>query len=152
MNVYWCYCFMHYTCISSLWKNHHVSAYKHLKNIKQYTETENNCALMDCVGKGLRYLTLEARQLHHFVVRITHDDIIKWKHFLRYWPFWGESIGHPVDSPHKDQWRGDLMFSLICAWTNGWANNRDAGDLRRHRAHCEVSINKFQKVRIILWT
>ena len=30
---------------------------------------------------------------------------------------------------HKGQWRGDLMFSLICAWLNGWVNNREAGDL-----------------------
>ena len=30
--------------------------------------------------------------------------------------------------------------SLICAWTNGWANNRDAGDLRRHLAHCNVTV------------
>ena len=36
----------------------------------------------------------------------------------------------PVDSPHEGQWRGALVFSLICAWTNGWATNRDAGDLR----------------------
>ena len=39
--------------------------------------------------------------------------------------------------PLKCQWRGTLMFSFICAWTNGWANNRDAGDLKRHRAHCD---------------
>ena len=32
----------------------------------------------------------------------------------------------PVNSPHKGQWRGALMFSLICAWTNSWANNEDA--------------------------
>ena len=44
-----------------------------------------------------------------------------------------------VDSPHKGQWRGDLMFSLICAWTNGSANNQDAGDLSRHRAHYGVT-------------
>ena len=30
--------------------------------------------------------------------------------------------------------------SLICAWTNGWVNNRDAGDLRRHRAHYDVTV------------
>ena len=41
----------------------------------------------------------------------------------------------PVNSPYKGQWRGALMFPLIGAWTNGWLNNRDAGDLRRHRAH-----------------
>ena len=31
-------------------------------------------------------------------------------------------------------------FSLICSWTNGWVNNREAGDLRRHRAHCDVIV------------
>ena len=46
----------------------------------------------------------------------------------------------PVDSPHKGLWRGALMFSLICTWTNGWEINRDAGDLRRHRAHYDVTV------------
>ena len=45
-----------------------------------------------------------------------------------------------VEFPSKGQWRRGLMFSLICAWTNGWANNRDAGDLRRHRAHYDVTV------------
>ena len=39
----------------------------------------------------------------------------------------------PVNSPHKGQWRGTLMFSLICAWINAWVNNREAGDLGLHR-------------------
>ena len=46
----------------------------------------------------------------------------------------------PVNSPHKGQWRGTLMFSLICVWTNGWANYRDAGDLRRHHAPYDVTV------------
>ena len=46
----------------------------------------------------------------------------------------------PVDSPHKYQWRGALLFSMMCAWTNGWANNRDAGDLGCHIAHCDVTV------------
>ena len=63
-----------------------------------------------------------------------HDDVIKWKHFPPYWPFSVRGIQRStVDSPHRDQWREALMFSLICAWTNGWANIRDAGELRRHR-------------------
>ena len=41
---------------------------------------------------------------------------------------------------HKGQWRGALMFSLNCAWINGWVNNREAGDLRRHRAHYNVTV------------
>ena len=46
----------------------------------------------------------------------------------------------PVNSPHKGQWRGAIMFSLICIWINGWVNNRAAGDLRRYRAHYDVSV------------
>ena len=56
-----------------------------------------------------------------------HDDVIKWKHFLRNCPSVRGIHRSPVNSPHKGQWRGALMFSLICAWTNGWANNEEAG-------------------------
>ena len=35
----------------------------------------------------------------------------------------------PVNSPHKGQWRGALMFSFICVWINGWVNNRKAGEI-----------------------
>ena len=45
-----------------------------------------------------------------------------------------------VNSPHKGQWRGALMFSLICAWINGWVSNRKAGDLKWNRAHNDVSV------------
>ena len=69
-----------------------------------------------------------------------HDDIIKWKHFPRYWPFVRGIHWSPVNSPHRDQWCGALMFSLICALKNGWVNNRGAGDLTRHRAHCDVIV------------
>ena len=68
-----------------------------------------------------------------------YDDVMKWKHFPRYWPFvWGIHR-LPVNSPHKGRWRGALMFYLICAWTNVWVNNRDAGDFRRHCAHYYVT-------------
>ena len=46
----------------------------------------------------------------------------------------------PVNSPHKGQWRWALMFSLICAWINCWVNNGDAGDLRRHSTHYDVTV------------
>ena len=29
---------------------------------------------------------------------------------------------------------------FICVWINGWVNNREAGDLRRHHAHYEVTV------------
>ena len=69
-----------------------------------------------------------------------HDDVIKWRHFPRYWPFVRGIHRSPVNSPHKGQWRGALMFSLVCVWINGWVNNREAGDLRRHCAHCDVIV------------
>ena len=55
----------------------------------------------------------------------------------------GEFTG-PVKSPHKGQWRGALIFSLICVWINGWVNNREAGDLRRYRAHYDVVVMRRQ--------
>ena len=67
-----------------------------------------------------------------------HDDVIKWKHFPRYWPFVRGIHRSPVNSPHKGQWRGALMLILICVRINGWVNNREAGDLRRYRAHYDV--------------
>ena len=78
------------------------------------------------------------------------DDVIKWKHFPRYWPFVKGIHRSPVDSPHNGQWRGALMFSLICAWTNGWANTRDAGYVRRHRAHYDVTIMKSNLAHLFL--
>ena len=69
-----------------------------------------------------------------------HDDVIKWKHFPRYWPFVRGIHRSPVNSPHKGQWRGPLMFTLNCVWINDWVNNREAGDLRRYRAHYDVTL------------
>ena len=68
-----------------------------------------------------------------------HDDVIKWKLFPRYRPFVRGIYRSPVNSSHKGQWRGALMSSLICAWIHGRVNNREAGDLIRHRAHYDVT-------------
>ena len=84
------------------------------------------------------YTWMNKAQLH--ASRQCHDDVIKWKHFPRYWPFVRRIHRSPVNSPHKGQWRGALMFSSICVWINGWVNNREAGDLRRHRAHYDVMV------------
>ena len=46
----------------------------------------------------------------------------------------------PVNYPHKVQWRGALIFSLICARINGRVNNREAGDLRCHQALYDVIV------------
>ena len=69
-----------------------------------------------------------------------HDDVIKWKLFPRYWPFMRGIHRSPVNSPQKGQWRGALMFSLICAWINRWINNGEAGYLIRYRPRYDVIV------------
>ena len=69
-----------------------------------------------------------------------HDDVIKWKHFSRYWSLVREIHRSPMNSPHKGQWDGALMFSLMWAWINGLVNNGKAGELRRHCAHYVVTV------------
>ena len=109
-------------------------------------------------GTHTHWLMLQRNTLHHQLqvhhkadtsvsnnnsgvwCRPVHDDVIKWKHFPRYWPFLRGIHRSPVNSPYKGQWRGALIFSLICVWINGWVNNREAGDLRRYRSHYDVSV------------
>ena len=67
----------------------------------------------------------------------------KWKHFPRYWHFVRGIHRSPANSPHKGQWRGVLMFSLICTRINGWVNNGEADDLRRHRARYDVTVMPY---------
>ena len=69
-------------------------------------------------------------------VRAFHDDVINRKYFSYYWPFVGGIHRSPVNSHHKGKWHGAMMFSFICVWIN----NREAGDLRRYRAHYDVIV------------
>ena len=85
--------------------------------------------------------TVPTTKSHMFRTKFSlHDDIIKWEHFPRNWPFVREIHRSPVNSTHKDQWYVALMYSLIFAWTKRWPNNGDAGDLRRRRAHYDVTV------------
>ena len=61
-----------------------------------------------------------------------------WRHqmetFPRYWPFVRGIHRSPVNSPHKDQW-------------SAWVNNCEAGNLRHHRAHHDVTaMETFSKM------
>ena len=91
------------------------------------------------------YLNFLAGCLYHgtlfhsvFSSHVTHYINIWWRHemetFNALLAICAGNSPAPVNSPHKGQWRGALMFSLICDWINGWVNNGEAGDLRRHRA------------------
>ena len=79
------------------------------------------------------------RGIHRRPVNSPHKGPVTWKMF----PFedvFVRGIHRPqVNSRHKGQWRGALIF-FICAWTNGWVNNRGAGNLRYHCAHYDVTV------------
>ena len=74
----------------------------------------------------------------------SHDDVIKWKHFPRYWPFVRGIHRSLVNSPHKGQWRRAFMFLWSVPWINDSVNNREAGDLRRHHAHYDTIVISVQ--------
>ena len=73
-------------------------------------------------------------------ILVYHDDVIKWKHFPRNWPF-VRIIHRPRWIPHTKASDAELWCFLWSAGCiNGWVNNREAGDLRRHRGHYYVSV------------
>ena len=109
--------------IAVLWGLNLASRYKHNRclpvgllpfpldraiNHKQFGYLWNTRA---CIHWAVRYLSQVAPS---FKAARSHYDVIKWKHFPRYWPFVKGIHRSPVDSPHKGQWRGALMF-LWCA-------------------------------------
>ena len=66
-------------------------------------------------------------------------------------PLCGVFTGHRWIPLIKGQCSGALMVSLICAWTNGWVNNRDVGDLRCHRPHFDATLlNEASKMPSLL--
>ena len=72
----------------------------------------------------------------YILITSNHDHVIKWKYFPHYWPCVRGIHRWPLNSPHKGQWRGALMFSFIVSEYL----NREAGELRRHRTHYDVIV------------
>ena len=107
-----------------------------------------------CLTKSLNYEISLKRQISRKLKKLSHTAGVKfdtdWKlwflirhqmeAFSRYWPFVRGIHRSPVNSLHKGHWCGALKFSFVCAWINGWVNNRKDGDLRRHRAHYNVIV------------
>ena len=79
-------------------------------------------------------------------MEMDHDDVIKWRHFPRCWPFVQGIHRSPVNSPHKGQYRGAFMFSFI------WVKNHEAGELGRHRAHYDFTVMSRWNFMRIGWS
>ena len=103
---------------------------------------------IDCVTTIPRYLgnqTMSDTPQPHLVKFYPHSwHVSWWRHqmetFSALLALCAGNSPVPVISPHKGQWRGALMLSLICARINDWVNYHEAGDLRRHRGHYDISV------------
>ena len=141
-------------------KEHLTECYLILCSILAYASInalELCCISIDNDNQKLHYYCYRSHNKRTFIhcdapdtPKQPHVDVIKWKHFPRYWPFVRGIHQSPVNSPHKGQWRGALVFTLICARINGWVNNHEAGDLRRHRAHYDVTVMENQQFYCLL--
>ena len=122
------------TEIDSIWWDHHV---QYVSNgvTAVLKSKPSTCDIMGLILSYVAVIVIK-KQL---ICRL-HDDVIKWKHFSRYWPFVRGIHRSPVNSSHKGQWRGTLMVSSIRTLMNCWVNNNEAGDLRRHHAHYDITI------------
>ena len=84
--------------------------------------TNTRGVLMSSPGKH-RIINWQVECVSCTFSNFRHDDVIKWKHF----------------------------FIFICTWTNGWVNNRDAGDLRRRRTDYDVTIMRTMENNVNYW-
>ena len=116
------------------------------------SSNERRHCICNVFSHWLRPFSGDLRHLieNRFLVLLSpfHDNVIKWKHSLHYWPSVMGIHCSLVDSPHKSQWHRALVFSLVCACINGWVNNWDACDLRCPHTHYDVAVMFFQNIHI----
>ena len=102
------------------------------------------CSWNICGSNIFLFRAILISNLVQFMVReliISHDDVIKWNHFPRNWPF-VRGIHRSRWIPHTKASDAELswMLSLICIWIKGCVYNPEAGDFRRHRGHYDVNV------------
>ena len=127
---------------------------KWLSNCRSFEKPWRSCSVILLFGTYAKLMIVSNETILNFsttvVMLLQWIGVVNcwfyiwWRHqmetFPRYWPFVKGIHRSPMDYPHKGQWREALVFSLICTWTNGKANIRDAGDLRRYRSHYDATI------------
>ena len=147
-----------WSVLNATWKVVVIHTYLYVPFLWRNSLRENEIPIPYVVNSSpySRYLT-HCRMKSHSAAPVTSivapDGIAHpwWRHKMETFSAllaicWG-------NSPHKDQWRRALMFSLISTWINGWVNNGDAGDLRDHRTHYDVIVmSAANPVGLFQWT
>ena len=104
--------------------------------------------LMDTIDCAAEY----THTMHTETSWRSHDDVMNWKHFLRYWPFVRGIHRSPMDSPSQRPVTRNFDVFFDLRPKRGCASNRDAGDLRRHRAHYDVTVmTSLWKIALKEW-
>ena len=138
----------------SIWEIHWIFFHKKAQVKQHSTLTFFKCTIITCnLVSANNDQICKYPQFFHYVdisncrlqlLFVLHLDIFNedtwWRHHMEAFSALMTLHRSPVNSPHKGQWREALIFSLIDAWTNGWVNNRDAGGLRRHCGHYDVTV------------
>ena len=108
----------------AVWQNHLIKC-MHLALLLWYDPPATNNEIEGFAGPTSLVDRLLPGRFEWHIMTSSNGNI-----FSRFWPLVRGIHRSPVNSPHIGQWRGALMFSLICAWANGWVNNRGAADLK----------------------
>ena len=129
IKIWQCICLAHATL---LWLRFHNALTKNLCNSRI---GDNRALLSDYkIEKGQDGLVLGTPGTQLWPCQ---HEFTWWRHQMETFSFVRGIHRSPVNSPHKGQWRGALMFSLISAWINCWVNNRE---LVIWDAHSDVTI------------
>ena len=117
-----------------------------------YIRNENWREALDSNNLAVQWITTKPSTACH------HDDVIKWKYFPHYWPFVRGIHRSPVKSPHKGQWGGALMLSLICALNKrlskqswGWWFETPSHSLWRHSYYLQAHDMSKMHVAWLSW-
>ena len=120
----------HCWCLAERLRN--IPAENHVSHSACLKKYAHGCVAFCFVVVMLRVPSRLVRSIYPYTSGLLHwywgNRHFTWwrhqrKHFPRYWPFVRGIHRSPVNSPHKEQWRGALVFTLICTRINGWVNN-----------------------------
>ena len=89
--------YQHGLTLITIWISNHMPS----KRWDEFTypfPNFNGCTVevWEWIGTFIPYFVMD-------VIILSHDDVIKWKHFPCYWPFVQGIHRSPVNSPHKGQ-------------------------------------------------
>ena len=129
------------------WIKHCFEQKSHRKNILKSNllriDLLYTSSALVCVSTTLTFVKIIVGEMWKFLLTMLlfnlssdlvtlHDDVMKWKHFPCYWPF----VRGISSTKASDVW----CFLWSASEKTGWENNREAGDLRRNRAHYDVIV------------